>query len=212
MTWQRTFEGLSARCESVKVGAITSELHEWLQDRAREFKLRWLLAHADDGVIWGELRADDALHTSASAVGVVSPELRLKTLQAARLFGPRDELLVWRADDDQLWARLIRDLDGRVLPPAPDATVFKESFVEDQILWGTQTTTVAATGFTVMSDGVQGLTHVAPLTVGSGPFDVGSRPLRLRVRHYIQEDKEDMPGMLRVAASRLCDLFVERTP
>ena len=56
-----------------------------------------------------------------------------------------------------------------------------------------------------MSDGAQGLRHAIPLDV-RGKFDESSRPLRLWVRHYLQDDES---GFTRIVASRLFDVKLE---
>ena len=81
-----------------------------LAEQARAYNLHWLLAHADDGVIWGEVRAN-GLHLSSDVFPQVSPPLRAITLQQARLFGPDAELFFWK--DNAAWrARLIQDGKG----------------------------------------------------------------------------------------------------
>lgn len=174
-----------------------SDVKVWLQTQAIQHNLRWLLAHADDGVIWGELR-DGQLVTSDSVVPEVSPPLRAETLQQARLFAIHAELLLWRDGDNRWHARLIRDAaEG-------EDYAFTDAIDEPQILWGTDPQPLA-NGFTLMSDGAQGLRHAIPLAV-RGKFDESSRPLRLWVRHYLQDDES---GFTRIVASRLFDVKLE---
>ncbi|MHB1044342.1 MAG: hypothetical protein ACYC0Q_16145, partial [Eubacteriales bacterium] len=40
---------------------FNNDIKGWLTEKAGEYSLRWLLAHADDGVIWGELRGKKLL-------------------------------------------------------------------------------------------------------------------------------------------------------
>lgn len=49
---------------------------DWLTRQAQDHDLQWVLVHAYDGVIWGELRGD-VIHWSTPFVG---PVLRAKTL------------------------------------------------------------------------------------------------------------------------------------
>ncbi|WP_297029166.1 CRISPR-associated protein Csx19 [Thermogutta sp.] len=174
-----------------------SDVKVWLQTQAVQHNLRWLLAHADDGVIWGELR-NGQLVTSESVAPEVSPPLRAETLQQVRLFATRAELLLWRDGDNRWHARLIRDAGHGEKP------TFTDAIDEPQILWGTDPQPLA-NGFTLMSDGAQGLRHAVPLDV-RGRFDESSRPLRLWVRHYLQDDES---GFTRIVASRLFDLKLE---
>lgn len=172
-------------------------LKDWLQEHAAYHKFKWLLAHADDGVIWG--RVDNGkLISSDSVVPDVSPPLRAETLQQARLFSEDGELLLWRDADNKFYARVIRK------PADGEIPTFTETIDEPQILWGTDPTP-KQNGFTMMSDGAQGLRHAVPLGV-SGTFNEETRPLRLRVRHYLQEDAT---GFNRIVASRLFALTME---
>jgi CRISPR-associated protein (TIGR03984 family) len=183
--------------EPITVGDI-SDVKDSLQTQAREHQLKWLLAHADDGVIWGKLDENGQLITSDSVAPNVSPALRSETLQQARLFSENAELLLWRDGDNQWRSRLIRKpLDG-------ETPTFTDAIDEPQMLWGTHPQP-PDNGFTLMNDGAQGLRHAVPLVV-SGTFDEQTRPLRLWVRHYVGEDAN---GFARIVASRLVDLKVE---
>jgi len=171
--------------------ATIGNIRHWLEGQATVYKLTYLLAHADDGVIWGRVEHNQIL-TSDGIKPEVSPPLLVDTLQQARIFSPDAELLLWR-DGDQAWhARLIRP------PHAGEAPTFIEAIDEPQILWGTHTKQLED-GFTLMTDGAQGLCHVVPLTV-NGSSDGQTRPLRLLVRHYVREDNS---GFARIVASRL---------
>lgn len=173
------------------------DVKEWLQNQASIYGLKWLLAHADDGVLWG--RVDNGkLVTSDSVAPEVSPPLRVKTLQQARLFAPHGEMLLWRDGDHQWHARLIRDAKTGETP------AWHEAIDEAQVLWGTDTRALS-NGFTLMSDGVQGLRHAVPLEV-KGRYREHNRPLRLWIRHYLKDDEE---GFARIVASRLLDLRTE---
>ncbi len=181
----------------IATDGISSDIKKWLQRQATQYGLKWLLAHADDGVIWG--KADQGeLVTSDSITPEVSPPLRRETLQQVRLFAPYAELLLWRDGDDQWHARLIRDAKEVETP------VWREAIDEYQILWGTHAEPLS-NGFTLMTDGLQGLRHAVPLEV-RGTFKEEYRPLRLWVRHYIKEDED---GFARIVVSRLLDLKME---
>ena len=191
---ERKIESRPAVVESVCVSV--QDLHDpkaWLQTQAVTYQLDWLLAHADDGAIWGRMEAGKLL------VAPEPPPLRLETLQQARLFSSAAELLLWRDGDNDFHARLIRDVNE-----AKNA-VFTEALDERQMLWGTDAQPLKNTGFTVMSDGARGLRHVVPLHL-AGAFGEENRPLRLRVRHYLEEDAS---GFVRVTASRLVELTEE---
>lgn len=182
-----------------------ADAHAWLQTKALDYRLTWLLAHADDGVIWGKsddgrlITSYDAAQGNAEA-RKVCPPLRLETLQQARLFVKQAELLLWRGGNNSWHARLIGDVkDG-------DTAEWQDTIDEPQILWGTDPEPLDH-GFTLIRDGAQGLRHAVPLEV-TGHFTEQSRPLRLEVRHYL---KDDPTGFTRIVASRLVTLRQEGT-
>ena len=177
----------------VSVPDLGDDPSEWLAAQAKEHGLTTLLAHADDGVIWG-LMNDGQLTTSHDVFGdPPSPLLQTVTLQQARLFGKRAELLLWRGADG--WrARLAED--------APDG----EHYDESQMLWGNQWED-ARDGFTLVNEGRQGLRHAPPVGVAATEFSADHRPLRLQVRHYLHTDPDT--GLVRVALSRLVGLKIK---
>lgn len=184
-----------------------SDASDWLQQKASEHGLKFLLAHADDGLIWGKLK-DNQLITSRDVLQQVAsndeinaalevcPPLRLTTLQQARLFSEQAELFLWR-DGDGVWqARTIKDAQDENLD-------WEEYFDEPQLLWGTHGYPLPE-GFTLLRDGSQGLRHALPLPLelsehGRVLGENGqSKRVRLTVRHYLNRD-----GFARVVASRL---------
>ncbi|GBC77431.1 hypothetical protein HRbin08_00909 [bacterium HR08] len=192
---KREIQSHPAVVESIAVESI-SDVKAWLQTQAVRYKLKWLLAHADDGVIWGELR-NGQLVTSDSVAPEVSPPLRTETLWQARLFATHAELLLWRDGDNQWHARLIRDaLKG-------ETPAFTDAIDEPQLLWGTHGE--HRNGFTLLRDGAQGLRHAVPMELPLGKNNEADPP-RLWVRHYLREDQN---GFTRIVASRLLDLRQE---
>jgi CRISPR-associated protein (TIGR03984 family) len=173
------------------ISAPSQDVQAWLQEQVAGSERRFfLLAHAEDGVIWG--RVEDGTLITAPETDF-SPPLRMETLQSARLFSEAGEILLWRDGDGVFHARALIDGEG-------DPT---EYYDEDQILWGSQVE-VSEGGFTQMSDGAQGLRHIVPIAVANLGGD--RRPLRLTVRHYLSEDEF---GFVRVAHSRLVKVFAE---
>jgi len=53
-----------------------AKLFRWMLDRAQEFGLRYLLAHADDGVIWGRVDDENGLLNLITARDAASEYLR----------------------------------------------------------------------------------------------------------------------------------------
>src|SRR5437879_2532631 len=68
---------------------------QWLCQQMRSHTLKYLLAHDDNGVIWGLLDGEELI-TSHEVAPNYSPPLQAETLQMARLFAPKGELFVWR--------------------------------------------------------------------------------------------------------------------
>lgn len=166
----------------------------WIARQAGEHGLTTLLAHADDGVLWGTVSGGE-LHLSHKAFPDVSPELELVTLQQARVFGPESELLIWRDGGGSWCARILRD------EPGP-GTAWR--FDEAQLLWGDHQEGEPVEGFALVAEGQEGRRHAVPVPQGGIPFArSGYHPLRLSVRHYLEDDGD---GLLVVVHSRLTGL------
>ena len=171
-----------------------ANLVTWLEDTAVKYSCTYLLAHAEDGVIWGHI-ADKILVTSHEIFpATCRAKLRLATLWEARLFGEQAEVLLWRADG--VWqARVIQDAKL-------DTAAY---LVETQMLWGTRAEQ-RKRGFTLLADGAEGLRHAVPIDVPDARFRHATqseqlhRPVRLQIRHYIDYDSD---GNARIALSRL---------
>lgn len=173
------------------------DLNVWLSAQAQTYGLTTLLAHADDGIIWGQVR-DGKLHLSSEYFPRVSPPLRTVTLQEARLFGPSAEAHLW-CDEDGCWqACLVQDGSGQHV----------EAFDEYQMLWGTKCEDEKG-GFTLVSDGEMGHRHAPPVPGDNLRFDQNRqcRPLRLQVRHYLAAD--DDTGLMYVNLSRLVAVLTD---
>ncbi|MBK1620150.1 TIGR03984 family CRISPR-associated protein [Lamprobacter modestohalophilus] len=169
-------------------------LRAYLEAQAETYQLHWLLAHLDDGVLWGRFDEGRLITSHEAAEGherarSCSPPLRALTLQQARLFAPHAEVLVWRDDTNSLKARLMRDTKEGETP------IWQEGFDESQLLWGDYAHPLVQ-GFSLLEQGQQGLLHTPPLAL-SGEID----PPRLRVRHYLNSS-----GFARIDTSRLCEL------
>jgi CRISPR-associated protein (TIGR03984 family) len=164
----------------------------WFQKHSDVGDEAWFLAHADDGVIWGQIR-NRQLVTSDSVFPQVSPPFRPVTLQQARLFGESAEVRVWR-EGNEFKAWRLEDHHNEEA----------EAFDEAHVLWGTRAEARKG-GFTLVVDGRQGLRHVMPLEATDTALGAGGRrhPLRLCVRHYLDYDKD---GQARIALSRLVAL------
>jgi CRISPR-associated protein (TIGR03984 family) len=186
-------------CQVISVDTIKENddktLINWLQIQAKEYQLKYLLAHAEDGVIWGQFDDSYQLITVDEIFQTVNfPKLRLLTLQQCRIFGDLGEVLLWKNYTE--WkARVVTD------------NTSVEFIEEEQILWGTQQEK-EINGFTLLSDGSQELKHAVPLTGLSNYFSANKkklyRPVRMLVKHYIKYDDET--GLARIFISRLVSL------
>ncbi len=174
---------------------FNGDLSAWLFRFARQHALDWLLAHADDGVVWGR-RMFDGWALSSSYFPDDSPPLRAETLQQVRLFGIPGELHLWSTDNG--WR-------GRLLTDTDEDDFIAHSY----LLWGTDVSdamTKAQRGLLLLSEGAEGLRHAPPLPAQTPP---AKARLAVQVRHYVQYDTED--GAAYLAASRLVSLaFYDR--
>ena len=125
------------------------------------------------------------------------PQLRLETLQQARLFGENAELLLWRDGDNKLQARLIQDADD------VSKVTWRECFDEPQLLWGTHgiPANIEIDGelndnFTLIWEGSQGMHQIIPIKLevdGESKIVKGKEP-KLRVRHYLCKEGRSPRG------------------
>ncbi|WP_445176130.1 type III-D CRISPR-associated protein Csx19 [Microcoleus sp.] len=177
--------------------ATDDDLHSWLDKQAKCHQLPYLLAHAEDGVIWG--RFDNKKLTTAEQIfhkpefKVDFPQLRLLTLQQCRIFGQSGELLLWQISEKKFRWRFIGNLEEDKIP-------------ESQILWGTHGEKEG--NFTLLWDGSQGLKHAVPFTDIELKGDRLVKPVRLLVHHYIKYDEET--GLARIYLSRLVALTTKK--
>lgn len=189
-------------CKNIEDLPTDDNLQIWLGTQAKKHNLSYLLAHADDGVIWGRfdneslITADKVNHPKFQGL----PALRLSTLQQCRMFGQQGEVLLWKSNGI-LKARLLSDVDieGKEI-------VSSENRVkEHQLLWGTHG--IQQDGFTLLRDGTQGLKHAIPIADDIQLGDKGQLKNKacLVVNHYIEYDSD---GLARINLSRLVDLAV----
>lgn len=183
------------------LNADNMTLQAWLVQQANAYQTPYLLAHAEDGVIWGVVR-DGQLKTSydvAHEIGAyrhVCPSLNDVTLLEARLFGADAMLHIWRNADG--WQQTLYWNPDKLQTDKDAHQAFDAIIDEAQLLWGKRDDRYSPTGFTVMRDGQQGLVHIPPFEVAD------ENRLWLQVRHYIAEDVAT--GFNRIAASRLVGL------
>lgn len=204
---RKSYQQLSQElCQQVSTETLTDKsLKDWLKLQAitKNYQLPYLLAHAEDGVIWGSFDIDSGtLKTSNEAFPECKfPELRLLTLQQCRIFGEGGEVFLWKSNGE--WhSRLI--LQNKV-----SELILNEQIAlipEAQILWGTQGKTNG--NFTLLSDGSQGLKHAVPITGITFSQDKKKlyRPVRLELHHYFCYDQD---GLARIFLSRLVSLKKE---
>ncbi len=166
---------LSAQVVGDFDGATTAALLTSLTQLAQRYALAYLLSHHDDGVVWGRFVAGK-WKLSAERFDV-SPSFVSTTLQECRVFGNSAELLVWRNVDNHLQASLlIEDGSGDTYP----------YFEQKQLLWGDDQSASPQDGFTLLSEGSQGLCHAVPFAVNLKK----KQRVALTVRHYIDYDND----------------------
>lgn len=172
----------------------------WLVSQSSRFlgkdETLYLLAHADDGVIWGRIE-NDTLALLRLEMGVAS--LRSKTLQQCRVFGTRGELFVWR-EAEARWR-------GRCL--VEETAVSYCTLLEEQVLWGDRVLK-SRNGFAQIEERRDvGFRQVVPLTVSPDRLGVNQQRVLLTVCHYLSEDGD---GQARLILSRLKKVYLGRVP
>lgn len=203
-----------------------NNLEPWLVEQARIYNLRWLLAHDTEGVIWGEVRAEQTgtgiirllrnftrkeasqtLHLSCQAFPQGNLTLHRNSLHQCRLFSEAGELFIWwgpRYDQTPsdntaiLQARLFLDTE-----PDDKSVANSACIDEDYWLWGWGSDT--QDGFIKLVEGTQGIVHAPPLT--AAPSE--QHRAKLRVRHYLAPDDET--GMVQIVAGRCVQLVEPKT-
>lgn len=152
----------------------------------------WLLAHCNDGVVWGRAESgQDRLHLSSDVFPEVSPTILVESLQTLRLFDTIGEFLIWR-DNDEFRGRHVQDA------PGPDKR--SEPVRRSLCLLGTRVIEIRQ-GFTLLEDS-GGSRHAPPLSIPKvlRRGDAG----RLGVVEYLAQN--NATGELRIALSRLSTL------
>jgi CRISPR-associated protein (TIGR03984 family) len=183
-----------------------SNLLAWLQTQAKTYNCQWLLAHSLDCVIWGKFEQHELL------LGGDAAKLNFETLQQCRIFGLEAEVLLWH--NGSSWQAV-----AITVPTDP------EHYINEwQMLWGiTGEPSKTFSGFTTLTDGIQGMQHTLPLLFEPqeryfGPIVVkkqskkpddtiqqpNHRPARLLVRHILDFDLNT--GAAYIRASRLVEL------
>lgn len=131
--------------------ADAQALQNWLLEQTSALNAPFLLAFAQDGVIWGG--AENGMALSGSAYPQISPPLDPATLISLRLFGPVGEALLWR-DEGVFKARVLREGEG-------ESTCFREY---EMLLWGTADELDAPQPpFRLYREGAQGFLHAPPV-------------------------------------------------
>ena len=161
---------------------------------------RWLLAHCDDGVVWGKCD-EGTWQLSSKPFPDVSPELSVENLQQLRLFGKEVEVLIWRAENG-FQGRVLVDAE---VPETEKAELWPKQ--ENQILIGDRLLKGPTDGFSLVGE-AGGARHAVPVHCKGEDFKRRERPywpLRLTVKHYLTQDEDT--GMVRIAASRLIGVY-----
>ncbi len=179
----------------VDIETFNQDPRAWLAQQM-SVDMPWLLAHADDGVIWGKRQNDGTLLLSSDVFSdpveypSVAVPLRAITLQQVRVFGRAGELLLWRTEAGFAGRMLKNEL--MTLEALPD---------EQHLLWhqGESVKTDQQAGFALLREGQQGQRHAPPV------IPQGRRRPTLTVRHYVDYDDE---GQAYIALSRLVGLEV----
>jgi len=173
-------------------------VREWLVKQMQDNKLTFLLAFADDGVIWG--RMDDgalviAHETSQKEDKKNYTELRGKTLQLAHVFGKDMEIRLFRDEMGNWKFAEIKD-DGKFI-------------TESQILWGDKLDDKdqpVNENFTRLKAERKGIPPQI-LPIERKEYTDSGKYVRLEVHHMVDFDKNT--GEAYIKLSRLAWLSAE---
>ncbi len=199
---QRNIQLFPVTCQTqdIVLPDEVKEFGDWLSKMAAEAEAAWMLAHLDDGLLWGKVE-NKRLIVPSSTAQFTLPVLQPITLQRLWLFGESGEVYLWRDADEGQWKKRTTKAVNK------NATAdFAEIIEEKWLLYGTDPK-ATVDGFTIITDGSQGFGHAIPLPV-KGKFNEQNRPLRLKVRHHLVEDTET--GFNRTAMTTLAHLFDEK--
>ena len=163
-----------------------NDVQGWLKKQLNASR-PFLLAFADDGVIWGRLGANNNLQLAPH-----SPALRADTLQQAFVFGKNDEVRLFRDE--------LRDWKAKRIMDVNDAD---NMIVESQILWGNKSEGNSQKGFAELSEYRNGIPNqFLPIDRAIGNEEC----VRLEIHHMVEYNKET--GEARIAISRLAGLTI----
>lgn len=189
----RTFINIGFHTNTqVDLSTFQTDPAAWLAAQGPQGDQTWLLAYAEDCVIWGKL-ADGKLQLSQP------DRLSAITLLEARLFGEESEVHIWRTNDGFAGCH-VSDKGESETAGAYD---------EWQRLWGVDAEG-RADGFTQLVDGQEGFRHTVPLDVPNTAFHRSHprfHPTILKTRHYFTVDDET--GVTSIALSRLVSIDSE---
>jgi len=175
-------------------------IREWLteQMKIKENEQTFLLAFADDGVIWGRLDDNGSLviahETSQKEDKKNYTQLRGKTLQQAHIFGNKVEVRLFRDEMGEWKALKIEDESETVI-------------TESQILWGDKLdedkNQPTDTGFMRLLAERKG---IPPQIIPWDKKDFGKdKCVRLEVHHLVDYNDD---GEAYIVASRLAGLSI----
>ena len=201
---------MSSFGEGYKIEGLDSEtcnsIVDWVNgngaQKSLEGEFTWLLAHCYDGVIWGKFDDNSKnWHLSSNIYPNISPKLGIENLIEARLFGGKNEVLIWRSNDN-LSGRIIEDqpVNDNESPLRPEEEI--------RILFGDRLIERPKEGFTRVGTAT-GMEQVVPLECEEEDFKGGRWPLRLKVRNYF--GKIDESGAISIKATRLVDIYKEES-
>jgi len=162
-------------------------------------RFNWLYGTFDDGVLWG--RFDSGEWRLPTAFEPLVPSLRMETLWELRLFGPDEEIILWKEEglDDSLRGRSLTSAATTPgLAPLPSQLILTGDRIRPH--------TENGNGFTLVTDAT-GARQVVPIDCTDDDFlndDVVLWPLRVDVLHHLRS--EPNTGQLHIAATRLLGL------
>lgn len=182
----RKFYKITDKTEVITLdAAFYNSPQTWLLHNANIYQVPWLLAHADNGVIWGNVEAEALVLSNTP-----SPAFNLDYLQQLWLFGEKAELYIWRHQTG---------FKGRLITEV--ATDEEDCLREDYLLWGTHLEREQPP-FSLVTEGQHGLKQMLPLSLQATETRLTAR-VYLTLHHYLKDDED---GQAYIKLSRLVRL------
>lgn len=176
--------------ENLVVDGFCDNPLNWFMDQPSVGDFSWLLAYADDGVVWGKI-CNGKLMIANNIFGESFPKMNTKKIHFVRFFGHLAEIRVFQKDSIFSAVRL------------EDEPNDKLSFIRSYFLWGNSVRDVKD-GWTFVEEGQHGIFQAIPIEIPHLNDNKTTR-LKIRIRYYLDFEKEH--GQAKVVGNRFVGII-----